>query len=982
MKDTYNYNWLQLSDLHIFSSSKWELMKDSYKRILRNKKIDFIIVTGDLHQIGNNYDKTIEFLNDFVEFLGIRKNDVYILPGNHDIEGFQFRELIVKDIVDHIENEDDYLDKYYEQLLNSYNKYIKFLEDFYQEKDINNFKEILKGHHVFTRENQINIVCVNSTYICNGNRNHKEIINTKSLSNLNIKNNLPSILCMHHNINDLYNSHFSILKRVVINNNINACLCGDLHINKLNELDKITSSVPCITCGKASFEPKDNYSEFGFILYSYSSENNRVVYQPYIWESNQRLRFEKGHMFDDDNGKPPYFNVPSISENQLQHFIKNESENTEDEPIINDIPLEKSIWLPDAELATGKQTRFKTFTKTRDVVEFLEKGSMYWGVTSVKGIGKTFLLQVKRMKLSSNSICFPIVPKPNKDNNWATECIKFENDAIFIHNESHNDIKMLWKHSIICYIIHSWFKLQSGLESKKQNGEYLSFLKWLKGKLKNNEISKITYELIIEDEYSKLKLIFQKLLNQSDWKRIITNDYLTVQALGIKITNSIANDKKNTMTLFFDKLDQSLRQPNSEEALDCVICSKRNNVNDCKDPNKSSEYCLNCIKKFDCCYGCEKFSSNYSDSLLRIYNNAKQDIVHVNYWQRIQLALIEAVCDIKDDFDGKIKVIYTIRYEAYNSEDNVLGENRHKIMSLTKVLKYSKDEHKKIYNECIANQNEDYLVKPELAHKKGMEDQAFVGIDGICHPYVTNITEPIFDIIYRHSFDRTRDIQEYGQAITNNIEEIRYLDEDKRKQVVKEIIEKTAAKLAYNSNKSTRSSENSYYFEKMPIMPSYWADSHNFEDFIKQIDRNLLLSRDIIGICKNVNQNQSCTGLNCDSCTHYPFSMLYRLGLLGYISIDQTGFKESIQKFLSSDEITYFHEENVLPINNHTLYIIHPALTKSIEALKGDKIMHFCGFILGKDLLVNRNIINEVLREMRETSCEEFEKKYYKKIED
>lgn len=75
---------------------------------------------------------------------------------------------------------------------------------------------------------------------------------------------------------------------------------------------------------------------------------------------------------------------------------------------------------------------------------------------------------------------------------------------------------------------------------------------------------------------------------------------------------------------------------------------------------------------------------------------------------------------------------------------------------------------------------------------------AFVGVDRLCHPYAQHLTESVFDSIYRHSFDRARDIQEYGQMLTDNMEEIRKCDTIlERGEKVKELIEEKAAKMAF-----------------------------------------------------------------------------------------------------------------------------------------------------------------------------------------
>ena len=204
--------------------------------------------------------------------------------------------------------------------------------------------------------------------------------------------------------------------------------------------------------------------------------------------------------------------------------------------------------------------------------------------------------------------------------------------------------------------------------------------------------------------------------------------------------------------------------------------------------------------------------------------------------------------------------------------------------------------------------------------------------------------------------------------------------EEERGLIVKRVIEETAARLAYNTNLATRSSENSYYFEKLPNMPSYWADSENFERLLKLIDRNLMFLDDLKPVCRQVNKVINCPSDDCSVCRHHPFSMLYNLGMLGYIVVSEDHSIFKTQMFLDSKDVTYFHDQDVLQINAHTMYLLHPAITKSIEKIKNDKIKHFCGFLIGKGTQVKQSVLCEILKDRSEMDPDEFEKKYYKEI--
>lgn len=59
-----------------------------------------------------------------------------------------------------------------------------------------------------------------------------------------------------------------------------------------------------------------------------------------------------------------------------------------------------------------------------------------------------------------------------------------------------------------------------------------------------------------------------------------------------------------------------------------------------------------------------------------------------------------------------------------------------------------------------------------------------------------------------------------------------------------------------------------------------------------------------------------------------------------------------------------------------TLYILHPALTKSIEHLNHN-IKHFKGFILGKEIKVPKSMVDSLLDDFHKMNVKEFDDKYF-----
>mgnify|MGYP000898547734 FL=1 len=203
-----------------------------------------------------------------------------------------------------------------------------------------------------------------------------------------------------------------------------------------------------------------------------------------------------------------------------------------------------------------------------------------------------------------------------------------------------------------------------------------------------------------------------------------------------------------------------------------------------------------------------------------------------------------------------------------------------------------------------------------------------------------------------------------------------------RGEKVKELIEETAAELAFNNDPSLASGNVCYYYEKISMLPNFWTQTNNFKRLLNLFDRNLMFIRDVHDVCKKFNGLSRCKG-NCKKCDaiHHPFSMLYKLGMLGIIptSLNREGYVT--QEFLDSKKVTYITGNDLLNVNNDCIYVLHPALTKSIDKLQRKKIKHFNLFVLGKGMSVPQDKLMQLVADYRNNTIKksDFDSKYYSK---
>lgn len=978
--DNIDYAWIQISDLHIFDNTEWNILKESYKRLPYLNDIRFIIVTGDLHQYKSDYEKTKIFLEHLLELFHLGKKDIFIVPGNHDSGECDSKEAITHFIEDKVDKDQDCYRKYFVKgkLVDSFTSYNQFINSFYGATSNVMYPEP-EQVTVITWNNRINIIHLNTAINCNGNNELKQIVDIYKLSNLSKELNpkCPTIMIAHHSFDYIHDSHRDTLRRNITDWNVSAYLCGDLH--KETYMPIMTyknsgSNIPCIVCGKGAPEASDDYSDLGCVIYVKNKQEDMVEVLPFAWDKAKKS-FDPYVKFNNDSGHLTFKLLNSVE--VIGDITKKKKRK------IDTLVEGESIWLPDAEDAKGKQSRFGTFTKTSIINEFIQPDSNFWGISAVKGIGKTFVLQVKRSKIArGKKMCLPLGIKPSAKTGWGTDTIHLESKIDLSSLKEFENVVILWQYCIVVYVINQLINIRSNIKDKSDwpidNPEERLFNR-LKEYLDEDKVTKETYTLCTTDEYRNLDLIMKAVLGYKNWVNFANKDLPKLILLQRRIEEVINLLGKESLVIMIDKVDQAIRQTNAEEPVICEECKKNSKINNCDNPKKSEEYCSGedtpCRRY--CCYGCETYETPYSYTDLRIYGGDEKKFTHINLWQYIQMGLLNAVTTIKTEFNGMIEVYFTIRQEAFSCENSLWGENSKKVTRLTRELWYTKEQQRKIFYDCIRNQQDEFLFDPSLVNQAGYMEEAFVGVSQLCHPYAKELTESVFESIYRHSFDRTRDIQEYGQMLTEKMDEIRKCDTIlERGEKVKEFIENKAAELAFDDRTENAAKNSSYYVEKMNLLPNFWADSENFKRLILMFDKNLLFGQEAKKICKKFNQIERCTK-NCAECTaqHHPFSMLYKLGMLGQIK--SHNWKNGIeQEFVHSKDVTYIIGNQLIYLNSDTVYVLHPALTKSIEHLN-HKVQHFSGFIIGKGLIVPQDKLQKLEEDYRKLTKTNYNKKYF-----
>lgn len=310
------YQFLHMSDLHVRDSTSIELLLEGYKQLSSKIHPDLLFVTGDFrHRVQKDctFDNALDFLNRIVDLFKIKKEAVFLVPGNHDVGDFYYK----KEFVFYTRKHDTYKDtyrKYKDELIGSFAEYGRFVNAFYQHTTVAGSRLEQPAEVQYHQwKNALNIIMLNTALISDGDNDSFEIADINNLGKLNIKNNLPSIVLAHHPIARLIQSHQAAVQTFMEKYSVQAYLCGDQHqIGNVNipRASNPNSTTPVFICGKSVVEDGDNYSDVGVILYTWKS-SGKVTVQPYEWKTvaNQCPKLVESNAFNLEAHKKRTFSM-------------------------------------------------------------------------------------------------------------------------------------------------------------------------------------------------------------------------------------------------------------------------------------------------------------------------------------------------------------------------------------------------------------------------------------------------------------------------------------------------------------------------------------------------------------------------------------------------------------------------------------------------------------------------------------------------
>ncbi len=328
-------SWLHISDLHVFPEADTTLMLDDYRELAEIISPQFLVVTGDFRHKKYETDFSLawDYLELLIDIFHIDKQDVFLVPGNHDVNNYEGRTDAISDICVHSKaNDYNVYSKYL--LYRGFSDYNNFVRKFYNDSNFVD-KRITdpSGVNCIDWNNLINIIYLNTALISD-DEEHGEILDINALSQCKIDFNKPTIILGHHGIDSLFSCYAERVKGIIDRRKVSAYLHGDSHKYANHPISKISTpniTIPSITCAKSAPQSGDLFSDIGIVYYEWRNDDNTYV-QAYRWtpkgfieDSTYYYDIDKRYFFPMIYNKDNIINEPQIMYKQIKNIMKDHS---------------------------------------------------------------------------------------------------------------------------------------------------------------------------------------------------------------------------------------------------------------------------------------------------------------------------------------------------------------------------------------------------------------------------------------------------------------------------------------------------------------------------------------------------------------------------------------------------------------------------------------------------------------------------------
>ena len=287
--------WLHLSDIH-FNYKNYEshsLREDFLKRIQsldQSEPFTHLFITGDvLYGNAKADEETIMFVKKLMNIMGLTKQSVFIIPGNHDHDRTITQEVLKtlfdgKSAEEHSSAIDDMKGENVSDLLKSHTNFNDACSRIFEESDYSWTKP-----HFITNQDGVSVINVNTSWLDTDSSSDSDYlrIGTRLLQmelseNESQLNQNLNIAIGHHTLGDLIPEERKRALDQFKRRNIGIYFCGHRHKPKIEYYDKY-DVLEFVAPGGYH----DGYSDGGYIWGIIDTENDFYKAEVYGWYDNK-----------------------------------------------------------------------------------------------------------------------------------------------------------------------------------------------------------------------------------------------------------------------------------------------------------------------------------------------------------------------------------------------------------------------------------------------------------------------------------------------------------------------------------------------------------------------------------------------------------------------------------------------------------------------------------------------------------------------
>ena len=289
-------NFLHFSDLH-FGSKGYTIEQaknnvEGILKVLETEKIgtiDTVFITGDLiyakekkSRTKRNLDKLGEYIEKIISILGVERNNLFIVPGNHDVKRTNIRKKKCPEIKKNYNLENGLSKDEYDILASGF-EYFTNMHKNLCEREFNIIP------HLDERD-AFNILSLNTALVSFKDDEERDLIIDigsigKALAEAKTKK--PTIAIGHHPIESMHTEESRQLELLFSSNNVQVYLCGHEHqmiYQPKYAIGNTQFKLHQFKCGTLMSQ-RPNGRETDMLIYAGSIEENFVGYVlPIKWD--------------------------------------------------------------------------------------------------------------------------------------------------------------------------------------------------------------------------------------------------------------------------------------------------------------------------------------------------------------------------------------------------------------------------------------------------------------------------------------------------------------------------------------------------------------------------------------------------------------------------------------------------------------------------------------------------------------------------